>query len=550
MAKTSAIGNPNLKTARVVSEEIAQKAIKNSSVDQQDEFSATPIAKKARLTHGNKTAVVISPPPPSLVSLRELAYLQIAQTKRSPSPIEHPVTKSKTRSFNHTHEFAIEDNMIWARLKDRARWEPLFFDGFPDRSPVTIDSDGANLIVVDELNQVHYKKVLREFRQCECDYDNDPVLAAARPQAEGHPYVVVDICQENNWIDRWFKLPVIKHVANMFMERRLVIPKNARAVAISHRGRYNNYVEDKLLRRHPVGTGVTTLYALDQNGQDIHKYDPWSPPWAKTILPLPETETTSFIANNISVSASTIMVIGYERNWVTGQYTPKIITRLADIDTEGGNPALKYSFVDGDHLPKVRVLPFDEVWQEHPLELTGRATLSDNITIRQIGEGNHMRELIVEGTDAKGLRGYYRKNLWEKKWSFVPNSECKGRSLSPLDTAISQSTVRNYEGRLKNHEAKLVDFGLRSSHAKIHLVINDKTHILNLYRRFSLASFFGVEKYQYDLVLPESHPDLSAIFGDRLALEVSVKEQGEKVKIHPKSIANSGFKFEFSRSPN
>jgi len=548
MAKTPNVGKtPSITLSLPINDfPMGQKTRRTQPTNVSKERGDVVAKMLTRVSHGRKPLTLIPKLTDRKPSALETKYFEMAQSKRMPSAHERLVVKSCTRTFNHTHEFALEDGMLWVRRIGDMRWQPLFFDGFLREIPVFIDSDGANLVVIDQHHQVHYKKVIDEYRHCELNFKKNPSLAAARELVERSAYVAIDISQENNWVDKWFSLPVLNHVANLFAHRRLKLPARIRAIAISHRGRYNDYVEDQLLRQHKVGTGVTNLYALDENGQDIHIFDPWSPPCAKIVVPLPESETKSFVANNISVSASTIMAIGYERDWTTDEYTLKIITREADIDTEGGNPWLKYSFEDGSD-PGVRVLPIDPVWKEHPLILRKLARLTQNITIRQIGEGNRMRELLVEGTDANGNCGYYQKNLWEPHWTFFPmRNGHKLEFMRPLPSSSTKSTVKNYTGHLKSYEAKLLDFGQRSSHSKIQLKIGDKTHSLDLYRRFSLASFFGADKkFHYDLVLSDSQPDLIDLFGDKLAHEVQIKPRKNSIKIVSKGIGGKPFKFEF-----
>jgi hypothetical protein len=239
--------------------------------------------------------------------------------------------KSTTRTFNHIQQFAIEQGFLWMRLqKEDSLWQPIYFDGFEKKhSPKSLDSDGANLIVLDETNAVHYKKVLKEFRPQDIQDSQRNWLEQAGVNLKEDRYIAVDKGARDNWKDKWFSLPYLHHFVNLFTNKRLRIPKNAKAWAISQRGRYNDYLEDKCQRQHPANVGVTTLYVLDQNGQDIHKYDPWSPKHVKISIPLPETSKTLFIAENMSVSASVIMTIGYEmQKSQPEKRTLQIYTRL------------------------------------------------------------------------------------------------------------------------------------------------------------------------------------------------------------------------------
>jgi len=257
--------------------------------------------------------------------------------------------KSKTRTFNHTHDFAIENGVIWTRVHNTERpWRAIYFDGYPKgKVPKELHADGTNLIVLDQGRKVHYKKVLAELRSGEIALDKKAAKSlkkAAKKVAkkvenvlldlEKDKYIAIDKSTANNWKSKWFSLPYIHPIVNLFTGKRLQIPSNARAWAISQRGRYNDYLEDAIQQKHPVGTGVTTLYILSENGRDILKYDPWSPKHVQFTMHLPEDADRAFDALNMSASASTLMVVGYQiEKEDQGQgikKTLQIQTRLAD----------------------------------------------------------------------------------------------------------------------------------------------------------------------------------------------------------------------------
>lgn len=494
-----------------------------------------------------KAGPVLKSCAPRTLSELERRYYQEALKYDPPHPSEPLISKTPTQAFNHTHEYVIKDGFLWYRSIGESRFKPLFYDGYPDALPVSVHADGANLFIVDEHHEHHYKKVLEEFRPEEVDVAHRQEMEQQGIDVQDCAYIAFDINEINNWQKEWFSLPVASSIINIFHKGRLIIPESARAVAISHRGRYNNHVDDNVGQHHPVGTGVTTAYVLDENGQDIHKLDPWATPWAKTTLGLKETHTTSFVANNMDVSASTIMAIGFEIDHSTKKNTLKIMTRLADIDTEGGNPGLKYSFTYDPEQKDTRILPFDSDWREHPITITKQAMVSKTITIVQTGEGNHARQLRVDGLNEDGVWGQYRKMLLDKDWKFVPQRrpEIIPPALMPITDTVMYSSVHDYQGVFKSHPIELRNFGKRSNHAQIIVTIDERAYTLDLYKRVGFATFLGFESYKYDLVIKDNALALKEIFGEDKAIEVKVKESKGMVKIRSTGITLHPFKLKF-----
>lgn len=169
---------------------------------------------------------------------------------------------------------------------------------------------------------------------------------------------------------------------------------------------------------HHYGTmGLETVYFLCENGQDIIFTDSGLPPdWSKEIL---GPERGSFVAENISASASTLFLINKQG---------EMYTRLIDFDTMGSDPMwFKYTYkpysqkyTGKNYLSNYTPwgLP-NEDWKKQPeIALFGSARLTKYITIAQNGHGNDARELRVAGLDENGRTGYYHKQLKEEKWAF------------------------------------------------------------------------------------------------------------------------------------
>ncbi len=459
-------------------------------------------------------------------------------------PSDSPIKmKSKTRTFNHVQEFAIEDGILWMRLwRSQDQWKPIYFDGFAEgRIPVSLDSDGANLIVLDETNAVHYKKVLKEFRQRDVNGSNRHRLEKAGANLATDQHMAFNNGEKDNWKDKWFSLPYLHYLVNLFTGKRLRIPADAKAWAISQRGRYNDYLEDPHQHQHPVTVGVTTLYVLDKNGKDIYKFDPWSPKHVKVSIPLPETSDMTFEAENISVSASMIMAIGYETQKDTSdQRTLQIYTRLADIDSEGWNPGLKYDYFDHPHDPEVRIVGQPE-WTSHSLKLAPGDFITKAITVVQTGAGNNERELRVAGQH-DGQKGFFFKKVNEEEWQFEAmddeddaDDEISSENALPLEIVLDegdfQTTVHDYvgSGRIKSEyvSAHLSNFGQRSYYSKFEVTINQKPYTLELYKKKTLKNFIGLEGDSYELVIPEKlhqNRQFMRLFKGKKVIPIQVKQ--------------------------
>lgn len=72
--------------------------------------------------------------------------------------------KTDLQTFNHVNDYVIHNEIIWYRRRHQTEqaWTPMYFDGYPDKKPLKIQADGANLIVIDTANYIHYKKILKE----------------------------------------------------------------------------------------------------------------------------------------------------------------------------------------------------------------------------------------------------------------------------------------------------------------------------------------------------------------------------------------------------
>jgi hypothetical protein len=196
-----------------------------------------------------------------------------------------------------------------------------------------------------------------------------------------------------------------------------------RSLAISHRGPFAACYEDIDGNRFPISAGVTTLYALSADGRSIGYADPWLDGGFARRIALPRRDR--LVAQALSASASTLFVI---------DAAGRAFTRLADFDTMGDNPVLGYTWERGEHCD--RTLPGED-WVEQP-PIPGKVTA--RITILQTGEGNARRELRVEGVDASGAGGYWRKAIRDPAWSFVRTGDRVDLSIHSSPTSCSIAT--------------------------------------------------------------------------------------------------------------
>lgn len=309
------------------------------------------------------------------------AFIEKVQDVKKPGQYRFSL-KTAVSTYNHTNDYLLHEELLWTKPKDSdEEWKPVYCPVIP----MSIDADGANLIVVDKERNIHYKKVLKEVWK-------DGI------------YFFVDKSQKDNWKSNWFSLPYIHRVYNLIFGGKLKLPENTVAWAISHRGKYNHHYTDGAGKSHVDNTGITSLFTLNDK-DEIRYADPWLPFGFSYKIEGPKQP--HFKPLNIAASASTLFLVGKckkSNKW-------HMFTRLVDFDTLGLNPLIRYTHDKNCTDPHAHFLPPEE-WREQPaIPLKGSASLSKNITIYQTGQGNGARELIVEGSDSQGYYGLYQKSI-------------------------------------------------------------------------------------------------------------------------------------------
>lgn len=334
---------------------------------------------------------------------------------------EQIVLKTKTETFTDQFEFALEEGKIWMRSIG-GTWEELVPSNRRNPAPERfkeISADGQNLIAVGEDNVIYYMKTFKL-----------------------------------KWMPKW----------GMPFRKRLLPPLNNRGLSISHRGPYVGGYEDIDGVFHKIGAGVTTLYALSEDGLKITYADPWLPPKFNHSVCGPKRNR--FVAESMSASASTLFVINR---------AGEMFTRLADFDTVGTNPFLKYTFDRKANTPeKVRSLPGED-WFLQPRIKNGIPT--KNITIFASGKGNAGRTLRVEGVNEQNESGFFEKNINASEWTFVPvpGKLLTETLLTDKEALLGPSLDKDLAGTFKapayELTASLVDFNPECSPATLELKI-------------------------------------------------------------------------------
>jgi hypothetical protein len=470
-----------------------------------------------------------------------------------PPEIDRVTIPTSNSGYNHLASFVIKDGIIWRKYHDaKGVWEPMYFDGFEDGTvPVFLDVDGANLIVIDDLDEVHYKKTMTEWRD------------------ELGEYHYIDKTLRDNWKPEWFTFPYLRPIYNAFAHKRLKLPAGWKAFAVSHRGQYAYYYLDAKQQKQFDKVGTSTFFLLAADGRTILIADPWLPFGFNHYMPCPADKT--FVADNLHAAASTVFLIGrgvktvVEEGKTIHKKTVKLFTRFADFDTTGQNPLRKYSYTRSDDTSVIH-LPAED-WVEHDIELTGKARLSKIIWIEQTGMGNNARRLNVVGTNAKGEIGYYTKSIEEKSpdaWKFIPTHfDVKDKEWYPEDERIESHLEDPYmEKKVSGHavmqntklQATMKSFYHTTHHAELELQLNQKTVKLKLFKQPSILSVLGPMKPGYKLVCPkktiknEDKDDLDrfmkGLFSGKRVSDVYITENQSHISIsNGRLFATRAFKF-------
>lgn len=287
--------------------------------------------------------------------------------------------KSETASFTASHEVALDEGRLWWRRRGERDWRLMPPDGLP--------APRGRLEALKELASelpLAPPAFTRPARLVRLSADGDNLLAVSD---DGVGYYTK--LSTLDWTDVW---------GPAGLKAPLRLDASVKAFAMSHR---KIPYEDLDGNPHPVSAGVTTVYALLDDGRRLAYADPWLPAgWTRTLC-LPERNT--FVAAAVSASASTVFVM---------DTAGRMFTRLADFDTVGDDPALPYSWKRERRrgaASVIRTLPAED-WRAQP-RIPGPH--STRLTIAQSGARNADRDLFVEGDG-----GVWTKKLFDASWRF------------------------------------------------------------------------------------------------------------------------------------
>jgi hypothetical protein len=310
---------------------------------------------------------------------------------------EHVYIATRTQTFASGYEFCLSGGRIMMKKKNGSGWELFQKTGLPFSTKAQLPGRGWFLP----------PESVREIAA-----DDDTLIAFDN---FGRMYVCPLV---KNHLDKKFAWSCTfgwpdkeQLVQNKLVENKLGWATGTR------RGNIKWYT-DRFGNEHHWGTmGVTTVYFLTKNGQEIRFTDSGLPAdFSKTIL---GPERGSFIAENISASGSTIFLI---------DRTGAMYTRLIDYDTMGCDPmffkytytAEKQPYKGSDYRSNFTPwgLPNEDWRRQPPVPLRGMARLTKYICIFQNGRGNDARVLRIAGMSPDGTTGYYWKNLTDNSWQF------------------------------------------------------------------------------------------------------------------------------------
>jgi hypothetical protein len=160
------------------------------------------------------------------------------------------------------------------------------------------------------------------------------------------------------------------------------------------------------------------IIMLNTGGQSITFNDPWLPRDYSYGIGTPMRGR--FISVNLSSSGSTHFIINRYGD---------MFTRMFDFDISGLDQFFLYSYEDRrgilgdpDSLFQIVQLPAEDWLKQPKIMTTGKASITDRISIQKIGKNCIHRTLRVEGTESNGSTGFYEKDIRDVgsvSWKFV-----------------------------------------------------------------------------------------------------------------------------------
>jgi hypothetical protein len=359
------------------------------------------------------------------------------------------IFRSKTTSFNQRWYAALHEGTIWVKPNAEAGEAPgdwrLLGTGLPSGGGITRFDPPTSIVELSgDGTWLH-------------------ALSPAGVFYRGTDFTG-DVHASFTWSDSW------GHPAATGPGMTTEFPTTYGWSVSDSQGAGVNHYEDRLGTEHSVGLGVAHIYRVGPEGRSLFFNDWWLPAdWSRRIC-LPDRGT--FFAQNLSVSASTLFVVGT---------LGTMYTRLYDFDTAGENDTLTYSFLITAPAGDTRALPAED-WRRQPDITDGLIT--SRITIFQDGQGNEARMLRVEGV-RDGRTGFYFKRIFDESWSFEetgyrvcgPFLNAPGRTppepVERDDHALSGTlAVDRLVGTDVSVGIDILDFNIVCSPARAHILVD------------------------------------------------------------------------------
>jgi hypothetical protein len=467
-----------------------------------------------------------------------------------------------TNAMDSKFFYAVRDGKIWFKpiaAHPDAPWKLFGGKGFIDNTKtplISLSADGDNILAVDIHQIIHYAKSNQIICQVSFDCPQWKIIES-----------------RVKWTEKWFNMDGISLIVNLFKNPVLNPIKNYRSIAISHKGHDTMYYTDMKGKKHPDPyVGVTTIYTLNEDGTRIFFADPWLQNKFENEITTPEEG--QFKAETLAASASTIFLIQRARN-KNGEEINKMYTRFADFDSIGSNPALKATYNQKNTIPLIRIIPGEDWILQPSISLEGKARLTKNISILQIGWGQNNRELRVQGQDHFGQNGFYFKRIYSNKWNFqitndmiINEDEFLSKSIPYIGFEKGPQITFDYEnGYLEPNIIsppskitleKFATRGLneRGLHTKLVLILNNGFKLsIPLYARRGWKSLVGISQANiWKLVIPIEYfgqddiylkEILQKFFNNKPRHSVNVYEKEDQISITNIFFTHSKFKFIF-----
>ncbi|HEY9162150.1 MAG TPA: hypothetical protein VIS94_13825 [Desulfomonilia bacterium] len=220
------------------------------------------------------------------------------------------------------------------------------------------------------------------------------------------------------------------------------------------------------------------IIMLNEGGQGITFNDPWLPRDYSYGVGTPFKGR--FVSVNLSSSGSTHFIINRYGD---------MFTRMFDFDISGLDQFFVYSYEDRRGIPgnpdsifQVVQLPAEDWLKQPKIITTGRASITDRISIQKIGKNCIHRTLRVEGTDENGNTGFYEKDIREAgsaSWRFhKTGGKLKGNILENKPYDSSAETLGSgddlaYSMKAEGFTAIIPDFNCYNPPATLNIKLSE-----------------------------------------------------------------------------